>query len=383
MAKKYTTENFVEMAQEAHGDKYNYSLVVYKGSEEKVNILCDIHGIFSQTPKNHMRGRGCHECALIKAAESRKKTLQEFIDKATIIHNNKYDYSLSIYAGNNKNLTIVCPEHGPFLQTPEVHGRGGGCWECSKRGIGLANSSNLERFVEKAKVLHHNFYIYDKSIYNGAFEKLTITCPIHGDFSQSADNHLSGNGCGNCASLKISIANTLTQEEFELKANLIHENKYDYSRSKYSGYGSEIIIICPSHGEFSKKAYNHLAGTGCPKCFSERRCSSGETFIINLLEDNKIDFEFQKSFEDCRNPETKRPLFFDFYISSLKTIIEYDGKQHFEPVKYWGGLEAFQKVRERDEIKNLYCLKSNLKLIRISYSEDILEVLRKEGFLFT
>ena len=63
------------------------------------------------------------------------------------------------------------------------------------------------------------------------------------------------------------------------------------------------------------------------------------------------------------------PLKFDFYLPDYNCCIEYDGKQHFEPIDYFGGKNGFIKTQERDDIKNQYCKNNDIKLIRIPYTD--------------
>ena len=83
-------------------------------------------------------------------------------------------------------------------------------------------------------------------------------------------------------------------------------------------------------------------------------------------------YEFQKRFEDCKD---KKQLPFDFYLPDYNCCIEYDGRQHFQAIEYWGGEEVFQLTQFHDQIKNDYCKENNIRLIRIKYDEDVSEVL--------
>jgi very-short-patch-repair endonuclease len=97
-------------------------------------------------------------------------------------------------------------------------------------------------------------------------------------------------------------------------------------------------------------------------------------YINNFLINNNITFESQKTFQDCKH---KGKLKFDFYIPSLNTCIEYDGQQHFFIIKQWGGeLELLDRQRN-DKIKNEYCKNNNIRLLRISYKENIEEKLNE------
>ena len=136
----------------------------------------------------------------------------------------------------------------------------------------IKNKLTNEEFIEICKQKHNNKYDYSKTNYINSQTKITITCPIHGDFEQKAYAHKHGQGCPKCAkSIKI------TTEQWIEKAIKIHGNKYDYSKSKYTGTHNNIVIICHEHGEFQQKAYSHLNGQGCPKCAN--KVTSNDDFI--------------------------------------------------------------------------------------------------------
>lgn len=291
MSKKLTTEEFISKAKDAHGGLYNYSLVNYQNSSTKIKIICSVHGEFEQTPNNHIsQKQGCPICA------------------------------------GNKLM--------------------------NKRG-----------FVEKAKDVHGNIYDYSKVNYTGNKSKVIINCNKHGDFEQKPNQHLNGNGCPKCAGVG------RTTKDFINDASEKHDDKYDYSKTIYKRYDTPIKIICPIHGEFEQKPYIHLMGSGCQKC-SE---SKGEKKIALFLEKNKINFERQKIFSNCKNPKTDRHLKFDFYLPNYNICIEYDGEYHYEPWRlYFNKNQSeikFKEMKERDEIKNKYCLYNKIGLLRIPYFE--------------
>lgn len=122
MPKKSTTQSFIERAKSIHGDKYDYSKVNYKNNSTKVIIICKIHGDFEQSPRSHLRGANCFKCC-----GSEKYTNETFIEKAKSIHGDKYDYSKVEYTGVFNSVIIICKEHGEFHQTPDKHFRGHGC----------------------------------------------------------------------------------------------------------------------------------------------------------------------------------------------------------------------------------------------------------------
>ena len=114
----------------------------------------------------------------------------------------------------------------------------------------------------------------------------------------------------------------------------------------------------------------------CNKCM--KSTSSGEKFIKDYLESKKCLFESQKSFNNCINPKTNAKLRFDFYLPEYNICIEYDGEQHFNKIDFFGGEEGLKSLKERDQIKNLFCKENDIKLIRFNYLSDyssILEIL--------
>lgn len=97
---------------------------------------------------------------------------------------------------------------------------------------------------------------------------------------------------------------------------------------------------------------------------------------MSFLNENNITYEFQKKFIDCLNKKTNKHLKFDFYLPKYSICIEYDGIQHSMPVKFFGGIKKFKELQKRDEIKNDFCIKNNIKLIRIKYDELVSERLK-------
>jgi superfamily II DNA or RNA helicase len=118
--------NFIKEANEIHEDRYDYSLVEYSKSNQKVKIKCDIHGVFEQTPKSHLKGSNCPKCS-----GGVRKTNEFFIEQSNNLHNNIYDYSNVNYINAHTNVDIFCEIHGIFSQTPLSHLGGSGCPICN------------------------------------------------------------------------------------------------------------------------------------------------------------------------------------------------------------------------------------------------------------
>ena len=134
---------FIENAKSIHGNKYDYSLIQYKNNRNGVEIICPLHGVFKQTPYKHLMGRGCHRCA-----NNQKLTDIDFITKSNEIHGNKYDYSLVRYKNNKTKIEIICPIHGVFRQSPNNHiSKKQGCPKCGG-GIRYNQNEYIDRVTE-------------------------------------------------------------------------------------------------------------------------------------------------------------------------------------------------------------------------------------------
>ena len=184
-----------------------------------------------------------------------------FINLASEIHKNKYDYSKLEYTTAGSKITIICPIHGEFKQEAKYHLKGGGCYQCAKE-CRKNPRTNIKTFIEKAKKIFKNKYCYDEVNYVNACTKVRILCKEHGFFEQKPKNHLFGNGCKLCFHKR----KTSSTEKFIKKVIEIHKNKYDYSLVDYKNNKSNIKIICPIHGEFLQQAAVHLRGANCPDC---------------------------------------------------------------------------------------------------------------------
>lgn len=138
--------------------------------------------------------------------------------------------------------------------------------------------------------------------------------------------------------------------------------KSDLDKKRYKGN-----FICPSCKQIFTARIDHIVAgryVSCPMC---KGYSSGEIFIYNFLRSKNIIFETQKTFIDCKSSDKNHALLFDFYLPEYHCCIEYDGRQHFEPIEYFGGEKQFQKQRQHDKIKNEYCKNKHLNLLRICY----------------
>lgn len=156
---KRTQEDFIRDSKILHENKYDYSLVSYKGLKEPVDIICPIHGIFKQKPREHLQGNGCPECG-----GTRKSNTEEFIEKAKKIFP-EYDYSKVFYKNNRTKIEIICKKHGSFFIKPNDLLNNHGCPICNES----SGERIIRKYLEENKIefvtqkIFHNLFYKDSS----------------------------------------------------------------------------------------------------------------------------------------------------------------------------------------------------------------------------
>jgi Zn finger protein HypA/HybF involved in hydrogenase expression len=364
--RRSNVNKFIKKSNSVH-EKYDYSKVIYKDAFTKVSIICPIHGDFFQTPHNHMKGSGCPKCGIITIKNKKMLTTEDFIKRSLKVHSKgRYDYSKTEYKDVNSKVFIICKTHGGFFQSPNNHMRGMGCDKCFKDKQRLST----EDFINRSNSIHGNGrYDYSKVQYVNSQKKVCIICLKHGEFWQNPRIHYKGFGCPKCGHIAPKIGGRLTNKEFIDKSIKEHGDSYDYSRVKYINSITKVRITCKLHGEFFQSPTNHMKGVGCPVCKS----SKGEKEIIKWFTEKNVKFIHQYTFTNLVGVG-KKLLAFDFYVNCINFLIEYDGIQHYTPVEFGGiskerAIEEFKRTEYNDRLKNQYCEKNNIPLLRISYKE--------------
>lgn len=311
---KTDTKSFIKKANKVHDEFFTYEKVEYVNSHIDVIITCPKHGNFTQRPNNHLNGEGCVKCSkkyLIYDQES-------FIARAQVVHGNKFNYDSVVYEAFHKKIGITCPNHGIFFQTPECHLRGyNGCRKCE--------TITTDIFVTKSRGIHGDKYRYSKTDYKFTKEKVVITCKVHGDFSQTPNNHLKGNGCPSCQETKkketclkkFGVGNPMQNPEIQDK-----QQKSSGKRKSFTLPSGKIVYLqgCEHHVLNSLLQEDDLFG----EIFTEDEIITDAkevpTFVYTIDGENHY----------------YRP---DFYIPKLNMIVEakstwtfkcyYDTKRNF------------------------------------------------------
>jgi len=301
-----------------------------------------------------------------------KLTTKEIIEKFQKTHGTTYDYSLVDYKNDYEKVKIICKTHGIFEQQPGCHHRQKqGCPKCAREKINKIINNRLlsnDKFIEKIEnIFGKDIFDYSKTEYKGAHKDITLICKKCGNVeTKDPKSFYLGYGCLKCRNKQIN-PKQITKEHFLKKCKIIHGDKYDYSKINYISLYDKIEIICPKHGSFYQKPTIHIhCKSNCLEC----NISKGEEQISIWLNNNKINYIFQHQIKINNSYH-----YYDFYLPEYNIMIEYNGLQHYKPIKFFGGQDSFNYLKERDKIKKDYCLNNQIKLIIISYKEDIDEIL--------
>jgi hypothetical protein len=205
----------------------------------------------------------------------KKSSLKEFIKKSKKIFGNKFFYKKTTYEAGNILTCITCKKHGDFFVKPSVHlSYKQGCKYCSGSRL------NFQVFLERAKKIHKNKYIYKFVVLKTVKDKIKIKCKKHGFFWQTPDKHLnSKQGCPKC------VGKNLTTKEFIKRSKEIFGNKFTYSLTIFHGMFKNSKFICKKHGVFEQTPTNHLRHTfACTKCYLENSRMTKKEFLKRAFE---------------------------------------------------------------------------------------------------
>ena len=288
----------------------------------------------------------------------RKLTNEEFIKKAKEVHGDKYDYSDTVYINTRENINIICPIHGKISISPKSHLTGSGCPKCGNKLKSQQKKLTQDIFIDRCNEVHNHKYDYSKTIYTNKRNKVTIICPIHGEFEQFAANHMRGQGCPECGK---QYASTWRKNDFN---HFVDESKkrfgdvYEFPNieNEYENSHSKVTIKCKKCGNlFVKGAGDHITSNsgGCLKCnvgISKHETEIG-SFVKSVIGDIPI-------YLNDRTLLKGKEI--DVLIPKLKIGIEYNGL-------YWHNSDRKGESSHLDKLE--MCKKEGYKLIQIFEDE--------------
>jgi hypothetical protein len=162
----------------------------------------------------------------------------------------------------------ICHKHFEVATNNVRRGSSTKCKSCASR---INNSDSKSEagmaILHRFKQIHGDLYDYALVEYVDINTKVTIICSVHGAFTQLPNNHLKGQGCPECSgnrAKQAKVRDTIISSFME-----VHGDTYDYSLVDYKNAKSKVTILCSVHGAFTKRASDHLHGSGCPTCHYE------------------------------------------------------------------------------------------------------------------
>jgi hypothetical protein len=307
---------------------------IYKNYSKKIWVKCETcNSEFETKPNNVNNGKWCKKCGYVSMAQKQMMKLDEFNERAIQLHGKKYDYSKVILNGVDREILILCPDHGEFQQTPYCHLNSNGCYKCARLITADKLRFTKDEFEEKAHKIHNNKYDYSKVVYITNNTLVDIICPLHGAFQQLPAVHLTGCGCIKCGRESSSEKQKLTIEEFIKRAIVVHGDKYDYSSTEWINGKTNIQIKCKIHGLFEQNPYNHLKGCGCRGCVVNTHSRIALEWVQFLESCYKLNIQHIANIGEYLIPNTKYKA--DGYNQDTNTIYEFNGDYwHGNPLKF-------------------------------------------------
>lgn len=344
---------------------YSISDSGYKDNKTKVKTKCPRGHSYSVTPNSFKQGARCSACY---NGNKKSKYADLFYRE---VFNDGYEVIEGKYNGVRSFVKVKCPEGHVYDIKVYNFMRGGRCSECYYKSI---RDEHFNKFRDLIK--EESYCIKENEVYRGANEHIKIICPNGHEYNSTPHGFMCGNRCKVCDG-----SSKLTTNELKIRVKNEVGNEYKVM-DEYKGAHTNILFkhnneSCKHH-EWYVKPNDFMQGTRCPKCNS----SKGEKLVSTYLNENNINYESEKTF---RGLELKGKLRYDFFIPEINILIEYDGKQHFEPVdftskgKEWAEYQ-FVETKKRDKIKTDYAKQIGLKLVRIPYweKENIHKILDEE-----
>lgn len=441
---------YLRQVTEVHGDKYNYSGVVYKDAKSKVAIVCPKHGEFLQAANKHKDGSGCPKCITKK---ERRASNKAFVEGPLERYLERFSLNLCSYTSNTAPIIVKCSSHDEFTVTYREVISEVGCKECKSEKEVIKNISPEKIFKDKIKKLspdieligsYRNYkskvkvtdgeleflmlpgnilrghklgiksavdknafcirafrekygdkFDYSNVEYLGGQKEVEVVCRQHGSFSISPENHLAGDSCKKCTSEKRAKSQTKPKSHYVKRFKEVHGEKYDYSLFKTTHGKEEGKIVCKSHGVYTKSAVSHIRGAGCPKCGYEsfkklkrenpigwnyskwiesaeksKHFESYKVYILRCWNEGEMFFKVGRTFRKIKerfNGVSQMPYHFEVikvitnedgrYICELETSIKKSNREYsYTPKIYFPGMcecfsEINQTVSENEEYK--------------------------------
>jgi len=351
--------------------------ISYINNKNKIKIICPEHGEFEQIAGKHVMGAGCRVCSYVDRGSRRAMPFSDFLRKAVELHGNTYKYKESTYTNSTNKMIIICPIHGEYEQSPQVHLRGCGCTHCRSDKISKSKTEDTEYFINKSKSIYGDRYSYENTVYVDALSPIIVTCRQHGDFEiLKSASHLSTKrvGCPECSKIefKTRITNTAIK-----RRNWNFEQPEDHKLIPLSN-GEFAMVDNEDFDEISK--YSWTVSTGGYARNSE--VGSMHSFILkapkgfmedHIRQDDRLDNRKSnlRLASKKENTQYKRPVkgsssiykgvYWDKSRSKWAVEIKVDGKKRY--------LGRYDSEEEAGRVYDLNALKYFKQFAYLNFPE--------------
>lgn len=356
MTKRKTNEEFKREVYDLVGNEYTF-LEYYQGALTKIRVNHNkCSHTYSVEPNAFLHGSRCPYCA----KEARKKTNTKFKQEVYNLVGNDYVF-LDNYVNRNTKLRVKHEKCGNVYEVrPYNFLVGKRCPYC----YGNAKKTDKQFKQEVIDLVGNDYTFLEPYVNNNT--KLKVKHNKCGNIYEVIPaNFIGGHRCPHCFGTPKKI-----DKEFKHEINILVGNDYVFLEH-YQGADTKIKVKHNKCGNTYEVTPNHfLTGYRCPYCNSPK----GELIIDKILRSLKINYEVQKTFDDLKD---KSCLSYDFYVPSQNILIEYQGKQHYQPINYFGGETKFKNQQKHDLMKLGYAKEHGYTLITVPYTEDTLPKIKK------
>lgn len=338
--KKLTYPAFITQATAVHEGRYTYGPEPedWSGATYKVKVHCPVHGEFTQTAWNHVKGAGCRRCTF----DARKTPVSTLVDRVRDKFGDTITLHVESYSRMSAKATFSCAAHGEFEKVPtDLLSSDYGCPKCGAISSAELRTETEEGWLKRFRESHGSRYSYGPMLRGPYGAVFNVVCPDHGGFLQQATEHASGASCRKCyfdskkgVMLPGQVCRTL-DENLEI-ARAAHGNTYDYSEVTIdAGY---ITYRCTAHGLVRQQLSSHLRGHGCAACACSGT-SKPQREIEEFMAQAGIDIVPNYNYRSVGRKEL------DVYIPDQAAGVEFDGLYwHSAEVK--GRLNIARKLAE-------------------------------------
>lgn len=333
-----TQEKFLSEMEELFGyDKYDFSKAAYTGARNPLEVVCKIHGSFYPMPTNLLKGRGCGKCGSITTGLKKRKNNDFFIKRASKVHGDKYDYSKVEYRGNNKDVEIICKEHGSFFQQPVSHYAGSGCTKCIKRVV--KTLEDVLPFMDQRLVQHWEIVSEFNREDVNLRDPVEVRCKKHRKTFRTTFHGLTRRKSCCSVSMGEEISNSQkTDAKFYFeKIKVVHKDLYSYPNYPEGVVGiyEKLDIVCSKHGVFNQTIHHHVnRKQGCPECAKYiRGRSKTDSWIKRAI----------RKIKDELNSDDMCTLISSEGVSHSKDLFLFNCKVHGQFLKTYGNFVRGQR----------------------------------------